>query len=905
MGGRKGVAKSKAAPKVKSLPDAPMASTDCINAEVMARLAVHDAHIKDAFDDLLTTSPTNESGFPAYKEIDAVAALTAHRPYVCACPLYWLNLAFEFQPNLPKYQKRLDNLEAHFFEEPKNLTEPIVVYLNPGELPHKMVGSLRAFDASEMRDALRQAVTSLMRIYEIMDFKKQLELTTDVKQNKTSLHAHYKGVKMAQSSEEVSIAFIEVANMLYHNMLNSPRIQQLCFQLDQNAVNPLDSIHKLREIAVQCEKKEPLMYWTLSMISDWWCQTDGTDPVPIRSLRETSSMESVSLIRMMLFKRQMKEKMLRMMDTDFPLWDAAVKSDIRAAVETVQSCRSKLGVYDANQESGDAGKVPEPLTERGSWPESADRFLLAFEALIYGYSLDEIITSQMKQRRSVEDVLDQKAIKPFIEKPKQLYEKETKPPGEVEEEAAKGDDAENPEVVAEELAVTTNQSQAESLLKQISGGGMDASEELVTTLKAGLRVAERRVSSHITLVVDWNTDDKDDLESQIKALNAVKVRGDEEEAKSYVAIVFDSKTVCESGSQAKYRLPPTRAGQIQRLLNAVLSTRADGDLAEGDVLIAIDGGREQDWAAKNIIKFLPSKKYETCKHTICYTFDSVEKRMERASKSPLSLFESAWFISHNELSIKVQPRLVTSGNTRGNVLGPFTKPSWVDGTETWLLPATVKRAVFGKDNLPLPGGACPVEHEKEAAPKSAELVPVFFHDSPQSVSAELLHYVQGRAVIDMTPGTGHWALQCIRKRVPYCGFCLSEKHRELLQKKLISRTLAAMSDPADETLYDAGFAKAVKDLTEQNKKPGDEDMEAEGKKNRKNKDKNAQGGGPEKKAKTEPKPPAEPKGGPKPKPTPKPMPAAGGDDDAAREALLKRISEAASAASSGEAPVEE
>ena len=82
----------------------------------------------------------------------------------------------------------------------------------------------------------------------------------------------------------------------------------------------------------------------------------------------------------------------------------------------------------------------------------------------------------------------------------------------------------------------------------------------------------------------------------------------------------------------------------------MLSTRADGDLAEGDVLIAIDGGREQDWAAKNIIKFLPSKKYESCKHTICYTFDSVEKRMERASKSPLFLFESAWFISHNELT---------------------------------------------------------------------------------------------------------------------------------------------------------------------------------------------------------------------------------------------------------------
>ncbi len=249
---------------------------------------------------------------------------------------------------------------------------------------------------------LPDKVTSLMRIYEIMDFKRQLELTTDKKQNKHTLHTHYQGVKLADSSEEVSVSFIEVANMLYFNMLNSPRVQQLCFQMDQAAVNPLNSIHKLREVAVQCDKKEPLIYWSLSMIYDWWIQTDGVDSIPIRALKEGNE---VSLVKMMLFKKQMKEKLLRLMDTDFPLWESTVKSDIRSVVESVQVCREKLGVFDADE----AAKVT--YAPRGSWPESADRFLVAFEALIYGYDQDEHIRTLMKNRRGVDDAFEQKAIK--------------------------------------------------------------------------------------------------------------------------------------------------------------------------------------------------------------------------------------------------------------------------------------------------------------------------------------------------------------------------------------------------------------------------------------------------------------------------------------------------------------
>ena len=245
--------------------------------------------------------------------------------------------------------------------------------------------------------------TSLMRIYEIMDFKRQLQHTTEKKLNKEALHAHYKGVKLAESSEEVSLAFIEAANMLYTNVLSSARIQKLLFQLDQAVVNPLDSVFKLREVAVQCEKREPLMFWTFSLLADWWLNTDGIDSIPIRSLREGA--ESVSLVRLMLFKKQLKEKLLRIMEADFPLWDGSVKTEIRKVVDSVNSCREYLGFFDKDTEK------QKTFAPRASWPESADRFLIVFEAVVYGYGHDELITGMLRNRRGVDDCLENKNLK--------------------------------------------------------------------------------------------------------------------------------------------------------------------------------------------------------------------------------------------------------------------------------------------------------------------------------------------------------------------------------------------------------------------------------------------------------------------------------------------------------------
>ena len=62
-------------------------------------------------------------------------------------------------------------------------------------------------------------VSSLMRSYDIIDRKRQLE-NTQGKQNKHLLVAYYSSVKYCQSSDTVSATFVEHTNMLHNNALN-------------------------------------------------------------------------------------------------------------------------------------------------------------------------------------------------------------------------------------------------------------------------------------------------------------------------------------------------------------------------------------------------------------------------------------------------------------------------------------------------------------------------------------------------------------------------------------------------------------------------------------------------------------------------------------------------------------
>ena len=139
-------------------------STCAVNARLQAFLGECDAKIKDNFKDImsLSSSPHGETGLATYDAVTATRLLASGKSYSCSAPLYWLNTGFELQPNVPKYRKRIMNLKEHFFSSPSPLLEPTVVRLSPGELPHKMQGSLKAVDLPELRDALRVAVAEAL-----------------------------------------------------------------------------------------------------------------------------------------------------------------------------------------------------------------------------------------------------------------------------------------------------------------------------------------------------------------------------------------------------------------------------------------------------------------------------------------------------------------------------------------------------------------------------------------------------------------------------------------------------------------------------------------------------------------------------------------------------------------------
>ena len=105
--------------------------------------------------------PTNGCGTPAY-DAEQAKQLEKGEDYVASCPFFWLNLRYELQPNVPKCRTRIENLKAHFFGEPRYFPQHgiTVSHVIGEDLPHLRKGQLRAVCSPELRDALRLAIAA-------------------------------------------------------------------------------------------------------------------------------------------------------------------------------------------------------------------------------------------------------------------------------------------------------------------------------------------------------------------------------------------------------------------------------------------------------------------------------------------------------------------------------------------------------------------------------------------------------------------------------------------------------------------------------------------------------------------------------------------------------------------------
>ena len=179
--------------------------------------------------------------------------------------------------------------------------------------------------------------------------------------------------------------------------------------------------------------------------------------------------------------------------------------------------------------------------------------------------------------------------------------------------------------------------------------------------------AERKLKDVVKLIAEPET--AEELGAEIARSAAGMVRGSTA-LKTYALIVFDGKLLCESGTQTKYRPVPTRQPQVNKLLSAVLAARADsGQMADGDLIIASDGGKGKDFEDK-IEKVLSAVQHTTTKHIISYTCESAEKRMERDHGGMLELMETVHIVG------KTPPTLSSSGPGRISQVSPRGANGW-------------------------------------------------------------------------------------------------------------------------------------------------------------------------------------------------------------------------------------
>ena len=123
-----------------------------------------------------------------------------------------------------------------------------------------------------------------------------------------------------------------------------------------------------------------------------------------------------SIIDLFFFKRMLRDWMLRKVDGYS--WPSTVKERLRSYLVDVKVCRANLG-YMADQTGFDVD-----TTERATWPESADKFLLAAEALVFGYQHDLAQTKIMAQKRGVEDLMDLAETSHFMKEIEDCHKKE-------------------------------------------------------------------------------------------------------------------------------------------------------------------------------------------------------------------------------------------------------------------------------------------------------------------------------------------------------------------------------------------------------------------------------------------------------------------------------------------------
>ena len=311
----------------------------------------------------------------------------------------------------------------------------------------------------------------------------------------------------------------------------------------------------------------------------------------------------------------------------------------------------------------------------------------------------------------------------------------------------------------------------------------------------------------------------------------------------FVGIICDTRVLGESSHRPTIRLPPINYETLHMLLNAVRGRHGEeynNRLHQSDLYLTLAGGRELPKLNGWFTKLDQTHAVATTRTVLVYfKEESLKTRYTRVSGVCSAK-------THDTLKLTAQPwpagklrsvhRIHYPGTTsQADSMGPVIMPDLNDLQQAWRASWGTKKKIYGPNIVKVGGtdgytddakeasglaapGESPGEEgtagdeeadKRRAKPRNDDTVePVFFHAMPVMFFEELIHDFSLGAVINIGVGDGALALACMRSRIPYTGFCLTEEHKVGVEARLEGQMLQGALNPKDKW-YDPVLVKAL------------------------------------------------------------------------------------------------
>ena len=231
----------------------------------------------------------------------------------------------------------------------------------------------------------------------------------------------------------------------------------------------------------------------------------------------------------------------------------------------------------------------------------------------------------------------------------------------------------------------------------------------------------------------------------------------------------------------------------QMLLRATMSSRSDSsDGVHGrDCYFLFDNGLHHN--EPTILRCFQNEVGEAIDKKVFRIYVGHDEESMKRRKQLIrdtALFEGVEYLSlvTSEAfpTIPVLQRTIFRGSNRNNFLGDLITPPV---NMLWHLTLQEKHECHGAfhvaEGQSVDAGEVQVVGNRGEKRKADSREPAFWHCRDPNIYKEMRVSFCLCAVIDLSIGAGELALECVKARVPYHGFALSEMHATLVKKRLV------------------------------------------------------------------------------------------------------------------------